>query len=155
MSSIEVALVDEHFMHGKVAVSWCSYWDSHLIIVVNDELVGDKTRQGLLEMAVPDEISTRFYSIEKAIRKLSKLDADKRAVIITKTLDDLLALTDAGIFIPRVVLSSIPFENGDLSVTPDLSLSAEHIAALRLLQNQGVSIESRQTPEDEVSRLAL
>uniref|UniRef100_UPI0024AD55AE PTS sugar transporter subunit IIB n=1 Tax=Ignavigranum ruoffiae TaxID=89093 RepID=UPI0024AD55AE len=107
------------------------------------------------EMAVPDEISTRFYSIEKAIRKLSKLDADKRAVIITKTLDDLLALTDAGIFIPRVVLSSIPFENGDLSVTPDLSLSAEHIAALRLLQNQGVSIESRQTPEDEVSRLAL
>ena len=149
MSGIEVALVDEHFMHGKVAVSWCSYCDSHLIIVVNDQLVGDKTRQGLLEMAVPDEISTRFYSIDKALKKLNELSDNKHAVIITETLGDLLKLTDAGIKIPRVVLSRIPYGTGEKRLSTNISLSEAHISALKELSKEGIDIQSRQTPDEE------
>lgn len=153
MSGIEVALVDKHFMHGKVALSWCSYLDSHLIIVVNDDLVEDKTRQGLLEMAVPDEISTRFYSIKKASDKLSRLSENKHAIVILEDIDDLIKLNDKGIYFPKIVLSTLADEVGPNRTAEDLRLEPNQLNALKKMASKDVSIQLCQMPDDEVINL--
>lgn len=155
MSGIEVALVDKHFMHGKVALSWCSYLDSHLIIVVNDDLVEDKTRQGLLEMAVPDEISTRFYTIKKASSKLSRLSENKHAVVILEDIDDLIRLNDMGIQFPRIVLSTLADEVGPNRTAEDLRLEPDQVDALKKMSVDDVSIQLCQTPDDEIIHLTF
>ena len=66
MSTIKMAHIDDHFIHGQVATRWCEALDANLIIVVNDELASNKMRQGLLDMAVPDKINSRYYTVEKA-----------------------------------------------------------------------------------------
>lgn len=153
MSSIAVALVDEHFMHGKVALSWCSHLDSHLVIVVNDQLVGDKTRQGLLEMTVPDEISTRFYTIDKAVDKLSTLTENKNAIVIFEDIDDLIKITDKGIEIPRIILSTLADEAGPNRTIDNLRLNNGQINSLKELERNSVVIQLCQTPEDEIISL--
>lgn len=155
MAKIEVALVDEHFMHGQVALSWCNVWDSRLIIVVNDELAHNKTKQGLLEMTVPDEITTRFYAIEKAKIKLRDLCEDRHAVLITGSVEDLFNLIEAGISVPRIILSSIPFVPGQVRISSTVSLDPKQIEKMKLLEAKGVDVQTRQRPDEKAEALVF
>lgn len=154
MSKVDVALVDEHFMHGKVALNLCNNYDCQLIIVVNDALVDDKTQQGLLEMSIPDEINTRFYSIDKAVSKLHSEDK-KSSVIIVKSLEDMITLFEAGVVIPKMLLCSLPHEPGMVELNGDVSVSESQIDKLKLMKDNGTQIYIGKNVDEKPELLKL
>ncbi len=154
MSKVDVALVDEHFMHGKVALNLCSTCNSRLIIVVNDDLVNDKTQQGLLEMAIPDDIKVRYYSIEKAKSKLIS-DDKKSSVIIVKNIEDLVELFQANVSIPKVLLSSLPHKPGQKELDIGVSVSSGEIESLEEMFNTGTEIFMGTTLDERPKKLNI
>lgn len=148
MANIKMARIDDHFIHGQYAARWCEASKSNLIIVINDELAANKVRQGLLDMAVPSTINSRYYTVEKALKQLPKLSADKLVLLILESLTDLKALMDAGIQFPHVNLGNTLVEPKTRYITKYVSLSDSDFEILNELSSQGVTIDIRRLPED-------
>ena len=149
MSTIKMAHIDDHFIHGQVATRWCEALEANLIVVVNDDLASNKMRQGLLDMAVPDKINSRYYSVEKAIKQIPLIKEDKQILLITATLNDINQLVEGGIVIPRINLGSIAFEHGKRHLTNSLSLDEHDFSILESFVQLGIEIDSKTQPEDE------
>lgn len=148
MANIKMARIDDHFIHGQYAARWCEASDSNLIIVINDELATDKVRQGLLDMAVPNTINSRYYTIEKAIKQLPRLSEDKQVLLILESLTDLKALMDAGIAPPHVNLGNTLVAPRTRYITKYVSLSDLDFDILNELSSHGVAIDIRRLPDD-------
>lgn len=149
MSNISMALVDEHFLHGQVAELWCTKVQSNLIIVINDNLATNKMQQGLLDMAVPDDIACRYYSVDMAIKKMDLLKEKKSVLYIVETLGDLEKLISLGFEIPKITIASVPASSGSRTIAPRVSLNNSQIDWLNSLKESGVDVQIRQTPQDE------
>lgn len=149
MSTVKMAHVDDHFIHGQVAMRWCEALDTNLIIVVNDDLASNKMRQGLLDMAVPDKINSRYYSIEKAIKLLPTISNEKKILIIADSLADLKLLINAGIEIPVINLGTLACGPGKRHITSTLAMGDEDFNHLEYFITHGIKIDSRVNPEDD------
>ncbi len=53
MPNIVLTRIDNRLVHGQVATQWCGSIGANLILVANDEVAGNKLRQGLMDMAAP------------------------------------------------------------------------------------------------------
>lgn len=153
MANVSMALVDDHFLHGQVAELWCSEVESNLIIVVNDKLSENKMQQGLLDMAVPDGITCRYYSLSKAIKMLNKLDAQKHPILIFETINDLKVIMNLGYSIPTVTLSSVAPSGGSRTIAPGVSLNSKQIEWLSTIEDQGTKVDIRQIPDEKSESL--
>ena len=153
MSTIKMAHIDDHFIHGQVATRWCETLDANLIIVVNDELASNKMRQGLLDMAVPDKINSRYYTIEKAIHQLPMISNEKRIMLIVDSIKDIYQLINAGIDTPLVNLGSLGVEPGKRHITNTLAMDDEDFHMLEQLISKGIQIDSKVNPEDDSQAL--
>ena len=58
MPNIVLTRIDNRLVHGQVATQWCGTIGANLILVANDEVAGNKLRQGLMDMAAPAYAST-------------------------------------------------------------------------------------------------
>ena len=114
MPTIEMARVDNRLIHGQISVRWCSKLEINTIIVVNDAVAQNKVQQGLLDMAVPDEYHTRYYTLQQAIDRLPNLSSDKKRLLIFENIQDLRSLVAAGVKIPYINI-------GNLDVTWQMS----------------------------------
>ena len=50
MPNIVLTRIDNRLVHGQVATQWCGPIGANLILVANDEVAGNKLRQGLMDM---------------------------------------------------------------------------------------------------------
>ena len=73
MPNIVLTRIDNRLVHGQVATQWCGAIGANLILVANDEVAGNKLRQGLMDMAAPSYASMRYWTIEKTISTFTKL----------------------------------------------------------------------------------
>ena len=51
MPNIILTRIVNRLVHGQVATQWCGAIGANLILVANDEVAGNKLRQGLMDMA--------------------------------------------------------------------------------------------------------
>lgn len=149
MANISMVLVDEHFLHGQVAELWCEEVQSQLIIIINDNLSTNKIQQGILDMVVPDEMICRYYSMDKAVNKLSEMDSKKNVLIIVDSLEDLERLIQVGVQIPRITIASVAASSSSKTIAPGVSLTNDQIEWLKSLRLDGVEVQIRQLPTDE------
>ena len=112
MPTIEMARVDNRLIHGQISVRWCSKLEINTIIVVNDAVAQNKVQQGLLDMAVPDEYHTRYYTLQQAIDKLPNLSSDKKMLLIFEKIQDLRSLVAAGVKIPYINIGNLDMSPG-------------------------------------------
>ena len=53
MPNIVLTRIDNRLVHGQVATQWCGSIGANLILVANDEVAGNKLRQGLMDREAP------------------------------------------------------------------------------------------------------
>ena len=74
MPNIIITRIDNRLVHGQVATQWCGAIGANLILVANDEVAGNKMRQGLMDMAAPSYAAMRYWTIEKTCATIHKRD---------------------------------------------------------------------------------
>lgn len=76
--NILLTRIDNRLIHGQVATQWNGTLGANLILVANDKVAKDKVRQGLMDMAAPAGVQTRYFSLQKPSRSFIKHRQNKR-----------------------------------------------------------------------------
>lgn len=150
MPNILLTRIDNRLIHGQVATQWNNYVGSNLILVANDEVAQNKTRQGLMDMAAPTGVATRYFSIQKTIDIIQKA-ADRQLIfIVCENPEDVLKLVEGGVPIKKVNVGNMHMAEGKRQVAKVVAVDDQDVAAFRKLQELGVELSIQQVPTTAV-----
>ena len=102
MPNIVLTRIDNRLIHGQVATAWTQYSGANLLLVPNDDVAVNPTRQNLMNLAAPKGVQTRFFSIQKTIDIIHKAADRQHIAIIAETPQDVVKLVEGGVPIKKV-----------------------------------------------------
>lgn len=156
MPNILLTRIDNRLIHGQVATQWNSSVGSNLILVANDKVAGDKMRQSLMDMAAPNGVATRYFTLEKTIEVIHKAADRQKIFIICENPADVLALVEGGVPIQKVNIGNMHMSEGKRQVATSVAVDEADVEAFRSLQEKGVELEIRRVPSmqaEDISKL--
>lgn len=156
MPNIMLTRIDNRLIHGQVATQWNSSIGANLILVANDKVAKDKMRQGLMDMAAPNGVATRYFSLEKTINIIEKAADRQKIFIICETPEDVLTLVEGGVPIDKVNIGNMHMSEGKRQVATSVAVDDADVEAFKKLQEKGVELEIRRVPSmaaEDVSKL--
>lgn len=149
MSEIVLARIDSRLIHGQIYSQWCAACGCDFILVANDEVAKSNFKQGLMDMAVPSSIETRYWSIQETIVRFQEdMENYKVFLIIEKPLD-LELLVEGGIPVTKVNIGNMQLQNGRHQITASVAVNGEDIDAFRKLRDAGIEMEIRSVPSKD------
>lgn len=146
MANILLTRIDNRLIHGQVATQWNSTVGSNLILVANDKVAGDKMRQGLMDMAAPSGVATRYFTIEKTIEIIHKAADRQKIFIICEDPEDVLKLVEGGVPIKKVNIGNMHMSEGKRQVATSVAVDEADVKAFKKLQEKGIELEIRRVP---------
>ncbi|WP_066497139.1 PTS N-acetylgalactosamine transporter subunit IIB [Abyssisolibacter fermentans] len=149
MPNILWTRIDNRLVHGQVGVTWVNWLGANLILVANDEVSNDEVQQSLMDMVVPDTVSTRYFSIEKTINVIHKASASQKIFLVCKTPQDVLRLVKGGVPIDKVNIGNMHYSEGKKQIAPTVSVDEDDINILKELDKLGVELDLRGVPDDK------
>ena len=156
MPNILLTRIDNRLIHGQVATQWTGSIGANLILVANDEVAGNKMRQGLMDMAAPAGVATRYFTIQKTIDVIAKASPRQLIFIICETPQDVLRLVEGGVPIKKVNIGNMHYAEGKRNATPMVAVDDSDVEAFRKLRDLGVELEIRRVPQegaDDVNKI--
>lgn len=153
MPNIVLTRIDNRLVHGQVATQWCGTIGANLILVANDEVSGNKLRQGLMDMAAPAYAAMRYWSIEKTIATIHKASDKQLIFIVCETPQDVLRLVEGGVPIKKVNIGNMHMAEGKRQVVGSVAVDDADVAAFAKLRDLGVELEIRRVPTESAEDL--
>lgn len=156
MPNIVLTRIDNRLIHGQVATQWCGSINANLILVANDVVAANPTRQGLMDMAAPSYAQTRYWTIQKTIDTIHKASDSQMIFIVCENPSDVLKLVEGGVPIKKVNIGNMHMSEGKRQVAQTVAVDDNDVAAFKKLQELGVELEIRKVPQEaseDVSKL--
>ncbi|EOL43601.1 PTS N-acetylgalactosamine transporter subunit IIB [Enterococcus caccae] len=154
MPNILLTRIDNRLIHGQVATQWNGTLGSNLILVANDKVAGDKVRQGLMDMAAPNGVATRYFSLQKTIDIIHKASANQKIFMIVETPEDVLTLVEGGVPIKKLNIGNMHMSEGKRQVATSVAVDDKDVTAFKKLQELGVELEIRRVPTTPIEDTA-
>lgn len=148
MPNIVLTRIDNRLIHGQVATQWTNTIGANLLLVANDKVANDKMRQGLMDMAAPNGVATRYFTIEKTINVIHKAADRQKIFIICETPEDVLKLVEGGVPIDKVNIGNMHMAEGKRQVAGVVCVDDNDVEAFRKLKEKGVELEIRKVPSE-------
>lgn len=149
MPNILLTRIDNRMIHGQVATQWTNVVGANLLLVANDEVSTNKMRQGLMDMAAPNGVATRYFSIEKTISIIDKASPKQKIFIICENSQDVLRLVEGGVPITKVNIGNMHMAEGKRQVATAVCVDDTDVEAFRKLKERGVELEIRKVPQEQ------
>ena len=148
MPNIILTRIDNRLVHGQVATQWCGAIGANLILVANNEVAGNKMRQGLMDMAAPSYAARRYWTIEKPCATLHKANDKQKIFIVCETPTDVLRLVEGGVPLKKVNIGNMHMAEGKRQVAGSVAVDDKDVAAFAKLRELGVELEIRRVPSE-------
>ena len=148
MPDIVLTRVDNRLVHGQCATQWCGAIGANLSLVANDEVAGNKLRQGLMDMAAPSYAAMRYWTIEKTCATIHKANDKQMIFIVCETPTDVLRLVEGGVPIKKVNIGNMHMAEGKRQVAGSVAVDDKDVAAFAKLRDLGVELEIRRVPQE-------
>lgn len=148
MPNIVLTRIDNRLVHGQVATQWTNSIGANLLLVANDKVSTDKMRQGLMDMAAPTGVATRYFSLDKTIEVIHKAADRQKIFIICETPQDVLKLVEGGVPINKVNIGNMHMAEGKKQVAAVIAVDDDDVAAFKKLRDLGVELEIRRVPTE-------
>lgn len=144
--NIVLVRIDNRLIHGQVATQWTSSVGANLILVANDEVATNKMRQGLMDMAAPSGVATRYFSIQKTIDVIHKAAPRQHIFIIVESPEDALRLVKGGVPVKKLNIGNMHMSEGKRQVATTVAVDDADVAAFRELKELGVELQIQRVP---------
>jgi PTS system mannose-specific IIB component len=148
---IALVRVDNRLLHGQILETWIPRLGIREVVVADDDAARSDLARAAMTLCVPPDLPVRVVPVEG----LRAADAAARPVPVLLLLREVEALARAArgggltaALAPRVNVGNVHFAQGRRPVTPSVFLSAEEVAALRALSDEGFAVEARAIPSD-------
>ena len=148
MPNIVLTRIDNRLVHGQVATQWTNVIGANLILVANDTVASNKMRQSLMDMAAPNGVATRYFSIQKTIDVIHKAAERQKIFIICETPQDVLKLVEGGVPIKKVNIGNMHMSEGKRQVAQVVAVDDSDVEAFKKLREKGVELEIRKVPTE-------
>ena len=103
-------------------------------------------RQGLMDMAAPSGVQTRYFTLQKTIDIIHKANDKQKIFIICETPEDVLTLVEGGVPITKVNIGNMHMAEGKRQVATTVAVDDADVDAFKKLQEKGVELEIRRVP---------
>ncbi|WP_130812909.1 PTS galactosamine transporter subunit IIB [Olsenella sp. Marseille-P4559] len=148
--NILLTRIDNRLIHGQVVTQWTSTIGANLLLVANDEVAANPMRQKLMNMAAPQDVATRYFSIQKTIDVIHKAAPRQHIFIIVETPEDALRLVKGGVPIKKLNIGNMHMSEGKRQVATSVAVNDGDVAAFRALQGAGVELSIQRVPSTPV-----
>lgn len=153
MPNIVLTRIDNRLIHGQVATQWTNVIGANLILVANDTVASNKMRQSLMDMAAPNGVATRYFSIQKTIDVIHKAAERQKIFIICETPQDVLKLVEGGVPIKKVNIGNMHMAEGKRQVAQVVAVDDSDVEAFKKLRDKGVELEIRKVPTESAENV--
>ena len=112
---IELARIDDRFIHGQVLTKWVKLRPIDRIIIVSDSVAADEMRKTLVLSVAPANVAASAVSVDKMIRAYkSPRYETTTAMLLFENPQDIVRLVEGGVDLKEVNdLSSSLFTQGN------------------------------------------
>jgi len=142
--------VDHRLLHGQIAYSWVNYLRADCILIANDDILKDELRRTTVRMAKPSDTKLVIKGIDDSVEALKKGVTDKyRLLIVVESVEDAVRLVREYPEIKRVNLGNVKAREGAKQVGRTFNVTAQEEQDLKMLIEQGVSVEIQSVPEEK------
>lgn len=148
--NILLTRIDNRLIHGQVATQWTSTIGANLILIANDNVASNQMRQKLMDMAAPQGVATRYFSVQKTIDVIHKAAARQHIFLIVENPEDALRLVKGGVPIKKLNIGNMHMSEGKRQVATSVAVNDEDVAAFRALQDAGVELSIQRVPSTPV-----
>lgn len=148
MPNIVLTRIDNRLLHGQVATQWTKVIGANLILVANDEVANNKMRQNLMDMAAPNGVATRYWTLQKTIDTIHKAADRQHIFIICENPQDVLTLVEGGVPINKVNIGNMHMAEGKRQVAGVVAVDDNDVEAFKKLRDSGVELEIRKVPTE-------
>lgn len=140
--------IDNRLIHGQVATAWAQHSGANLLVVPNDKISTDTTRQNLMNMATPAGVESRFFTIEKTVSILHKA-ADRQIIaLIVETPQDALKLVEGGLPIKTINIGNMHMSEGKKQISKSVCVDEDDIKTFKRLKELGIKLEIQRVPTE-------
>ncbi|NYV27758.1 PTS sugar transporter subunit IIB [Streptobacillus felis] len=153
MPNILAARIDNRLIHGQVGMTWVNSLQANLILVANDEVATNTVQQSLMDMVVPEGIQTRYFTIEKTAAVIHKASPSQKILLVCKTPQDVLRLTELGLKLDEWIVGNMHFAEGKTQITPTVSVDDDDREVLRKISSHGIKLTIKGVPTDKGQEL--
>lgn len=151
--NILLTRIDNRLIHGQVATQWNGTLGANLILVANDKVAKDKVRQGLMDMAAPAGVQTRYFSLQKTIEIIHKASPKQKIFMVVENPQDALKLAEGGVPIKKLNIGNMHMSEGKRQVATTVAVDEADVDAFKKLKEMGVQLVIQRVPtipvEDE------
>ena len=147
--NIVLTRIDNRLVHGQVVTAWIQHAGANLIIVPHDEIAENKTRQGLMNLAVPTGTQIRYFSIQKTCDVIHKAAPRQLIALIVETPQDVLKLVKGGVPIKALNIGNMHMAAGKKQITKAICVDEDDINTFKELRKLGVIIEAQRVPNEQ------
>ncbi|CCQ96028.1 N-acetylgalactosamine-specific enzyme IIB component of PTS [[Clostridium] ultunense Esp] len=148
MPNILATRIDNRLIHGQVGVTWVNHIGANLILVADDVVANDNIQQSLMDMAAPNTVDTRYFTIQETIDKIHFAADDQLIFLVVRTPQNVLKLVEGGVPIKKVNIGNMHFSEGKKQITSTVSIDEDDAKILRKLHELGVELEIRRVPDE-------
>ena len=142
--------IDDRLIHGQVATRWTKETGVKRIIVVNDQVVKDKTRSTMLKQAVPPGVTAHVVSVDKMMRVYNNPEyADDKVMLLFTNPTDALELVRRGVTIQSINIGGMAYKEGRTMLDTSVSVDAKDVEAFKELDSKGIELEVRKVASDK------
>lgn len=142
--------IDDRLIHGQVATRWTKETGVKRIIVVNDQVVKDKTRSTMLKQAVPPGVTAHVVSVDKMMRVYNNPEyADDKVMLLFTNPTDALELVRRGVQIQSINIGGMAYKEGRTMLDTSVSVDAKDVEAFKELDSKGIELEVRKVASDK------
>ncbi|MGL5020710.1 MAG: PTS galactosamine transporter subunit IIB [Mycoplasmatales bacterium] len=146
--NIVLVRIDNRLIHGQVATAWTNHVSANLLIVPNDDVSTNEMRQSLMDMATPQGVQTRYFSIQKTIDVIHKASPKQIIALIVETPLDVLRLVEGGVPITLVNIGNMHMEPGKKQISKAVCVDDNDIAAFKKIAERGIKLEIQRVPAE-------
>lgn len=148
--SVVFSRIDGRMIHGQIAIAWTRLLQIDEILVINDSVAEDETQKMLLELATPAGIDLSVLSVDEAYDMISNDElSDGNTMILFKTLQDALALTEKGVHLESINIGGMYHAEGKTQYAKALSLDEKDLEDLKKLASYGMELFYQVAPMNE------
>ena len=92
MPNILLTRIDNRLIHGQVGMTWVNWLGANLVLVADDELATDEVQKSLMDMALPNGVESRYFTLQKTIDIIHKAADRQKIFLVCRTTQTVLRL---------------------------------------------------------------
>lgn len=151
--SIKFVRIDDRLIHGQVMTTWIKKYDIEQVIIVNDEISNNSTRQKILKLSAPSNLKLHVFAVDKFIQIIKNNSVNRNTMLIFTGPFDVERILGEGIEISYLNVGNISKTEDRTKISSGVAVNETELESFKNIIDMGVNVEIQMVPNDKITKM--